>query len=165
MKTFNNVCRKIVLILMSMLLIILTVGCGKSNDVKKNKVENTINKVEQFSTDFFYNCNLPYQKLQATDVQNTVDEYLFYIENGAVYRTLNDYVIVIVERSNIRENEDQIGTNYSGEIYKIFEYDDVDVLKYSASGDYAIMASLSTIPDWSQNEIITAFMEYAANYQ
>lgn len=164
MKTFNNVCRKIILILMSMLLIILTGSCGKKSDIKKNKVENQTDKVEKFSTDFFYNCNLPYEKLQATDVQNTADEYLFYIKNGVVYRTLNDYVVVIVERINIRETEEQVGMDYSGEIYEIFEYDDIDVLKYSACGDYAIMASLSTIPDWSQNEIITAFMEYAANY-
>jgi hypothetical protein len=82
-----------------------------------------------------------------------------------VYRTLNDYTVVIVERSELRESEAQIGIDYSGELYNIFEGDEIDVLQYSACGDYAIMASLITIPDWSNDEVITDFMEYAANYQ
>lgn len=165
MKKINNACGKAVLTLMAMLLIVLTGGCGKKDKQISDKVENQLSKVEKFSTDFFNNCNLPYQKLQITDVQNTADEYLFYISGGAVYRTLSDCSVVITERKNIRETAEQIGTNYSGEIYHIFEGDDIDVLKYSACGDYAIMTNLSAISDWSQNEIITSFMNYAADYQ
>lgn len=160
-----NTCGKIFLIIMAVFLTLSTIGCGKKDEIKKNNIENSTEKVEKFSTEFFNKYNLPYQQLKLTDVENTADEYLFYIENGVVYRTINDYVVVIVDRSQIREEEDQIGRNYSGEIYNIFEDDNVDVLKYSACGNYAIMSSLSTIPDWSESEIIISFMEFAENYE
>lgn len=142
----------------------LTVGCGK-DDIKKNKFENPEDSTTAFAADFFYNCNLPNQIVHLNDVQNTPDEYLFYIEDGVVYRTLNDYVIVIVERNKIRESETQKSSNYSGELYQLFEDDEIDILKYSASGEYALMAVPSTIPDWENDEVITAFMSFSADYQ
>lgn len=147
-----------------MLSTLLTASCGKNDSIKRNKVENAAVSTEQFSTDFFYDCNLPYEKLQSNDVLNSAEEYLFYIPNGSVYRTLHDYAVVIVARSNIREPSDKIGTDYSGELYQIFEDDAFDFLKYSAAGDYAIMAAPSSIPNWEEDEVITAFMEYAAHY-
>lgn len=146
------------------LLTVLTVGCGK-NDIKKNKVEDPEVSTTAFANDFFYNCNLPSQIVHLNDVQNTPDEYLFYIEDGVVYRTLNDYVIVIVERNKIRESEEQKSSNYSGALYQLFEDDEIDILKYSASGEYALMAIPSTIPDWENDEVIIAFMSYSASYQ
>ena len=156
---------KILIAVSAVLLTLLTVSCGKSNNIKKNKVENSTPNTEKFSTDFFYNCNLPYEKLQLTDVQNNAEEYLFYIPNGSVYRTLNDYAVVIVARSDIREESDKIGTDYSGELYQIFEDDNIDLLKFSAAGDYAIMAVPSAIPNWEEDQVIVSFMEYAANYK
>lgn len=146
------------------LLTLLTASCGKSDSIKKNQVENFASDTEAFSTNFFYDCNLPYEKIQSTDVENSVEEYLFYIPNGLVYRTLNDYAVVIVARSDIREPSDKIGTDYSGELYQIFEDDEYDLLKYSAAGDYAIMAAPSTISNWDEDDVITAFMEYAPHY-
>lgn len=165
MKVFNSSAVKIFLIISAVFSIISTVGCGKNSEVKYNKIKDSTSKVEKFAVDFFNEYNLPYQQLNSTDVENTVDEYLFYIDNAAVYRTLNDYVVAIVERIDIRETEEQSGQNYSGELYNVFENDDVDMLKYSACGDFAIMCSLSTIPNWEDNEVITNFMEFAEKYK
>lgn len=157
--------RIILIAMMSLLLTLLTASCGKNENIKKNKVENSTSSTEEFSTGFFNKCNLPYEKLHSTDVQNTAEEYLFYIPNGSVYRTLNDCAVVIAARSDIKEDPEKIGTNYSGQIYQIFEDDNVDLLKYSASGNYVIMALPSAIPNWEEDQIITSFMEYAANYK
>lgn len=165
MKVINNTFRSGILIATVIFLTVLTVSCGKSGEIKKTSVENQNDRTEKFSTAFFNEYNLPYQQLKITDVENTADEYLFYIPNGRVYRTLNDYAVVIVERSEIRETDEQTAKNYSGELYNVFENDDIDVLKYSACGDFAIMCSLSTIPNWDENEIITGFMEFAKDYQ
>lgn len=160
----SNVKKRVVVALLMVLFTFLTASCGKKDGVKKNKVENIVPDTDTFATQFFYDCNLPYEKMNASDVQNGVEEYLFYIPNGSVYRTLHDYAVVIVNRSELREPEERVNTNYSGEIYQIFEDDEIDVLKYSASGDYAIMASPSAIPDWENDEVITAFMEYSIHY-
>lgn len=155
---------RFILALLLLLSTLLTASCGKSDSVKRNKVENSSSELEAFSTAFFYDCNLPYEKLHESDVQNSAEEYLFYIPNGVVYRTLHDYAVVIVARSDIREADDKIGTDYSGELYQIFEDDEFDLLKYSAAGEYAIMTAPSTISDWEEDEVITAFMEYAPKY-
>ncbi len=165
MKVINNALRSGILIATVIFLTVLTVSCGKSGEIKKTSVESLSDRTEKFSIEFFNECNLPYQQLKETDVQNTADEYLFYIPNGKVYRTLNDCAVVIVERSEIRETEEQAAKDYSGELYNVFENDDIDVLKYSACGDFAIMCSLSSIPDWEDSEIITGFMEFAKDYE
>ncbi len=147
------------------LLTILTTSCGKNEVVKKNQVENTALQTEAFAEQFFYNCNFPYQKLQSSEIQNGSEEYLFYIPNGAVYRTWNDYAVVIVARCDIHENETQAATNYSGDLYQIFEDDEADLLKICAAGDYAMMAHPSTIPNWEEDDVVTAFIKYASNYK
>ena len=58
---------------------LLTASCGKNDSIKRNKVENLSSELEKFSTAFFYDCNLPYEKLHESDVQNSAEEYLFYI--------------------------------------------------------------------------------------
>ncbi len=165
MKVINNAGRIIMSVMMAVLLTILTASCGKDSEIKRTNVENLGSRTQVFSTGFFNKYNLPYQKLSMVDVENTADEYLFYIPKGEVYRTLNDYVVVIVERSAIRESEELVGKDYSGELYNIFENDSVDVLKYSACGDFAIMCSMGTIPNWEQSEIIANFMEFAKDYE
>lgn len=154
----------VLLAIAALLSTLLTASCGKHDTIKRNRVENSASTLAAFSTDFFYDCNLPYEELHENDVQNSAEEYLFYIPNGLVYRTLHDYAVVIVARSDIREPSDKIGTNYSGELYQIFEDDAFDLLKYSAAGDYAIMAAPSAISNWEEDEVITAFMEYAPQY-
>lgn len=150
--------------ILALLSTLLTASCGKDDTIKRNKVENGASKLEKFSTSFFYDCNLPYEELHDTDVQNSAEEYLFYIPNGLVYRTLHDSAVVLVARSDIREPSEKIGTDYSGELYQIFEDDTFNLLKYSAAGEYAIMASPSEISRWEEDEVITAFMEYAPHY-
>lgn len=152
------------ILIMAVILTISTAGCGKKSSVRKNIQQNETVGVEKFAEDFFFNCNLPYEKIKESDVQNTADEYLFYISDGVVYRTVGDCAVVIVERVHLRERDELAGTNYSGELYKIFEDDDIDLLKYSACGDYALMASLNSISNWEESEIITSFMNYAAEY-
>lgn len=164
MKVINNAFRSGIFIISVVLLTVLTVSCGKSSGIKKPNVENSTDRTEIFAEAFFNQYNLPYQQLKVTDVENTADEYLFYIPNGKVYRTLNDCAVVIVERINLRETEEQAAKDYSGELYNVFENDDIDVLKYSACGDFAIMCSLSSIPSWDENEIISGFMEFAKKY-
>lgn len=164
MKVFNSAIVRIFLATFAVFSIISTAGCGKNSDGSYTKSENSTSKVENFAVEFFNKYNLPYQRLNSTDVENTADEYLFYIDDAVIYRTLNDYVVAIVERSNIRETEEQLSKDYSGELYNVFENDSVDVLKYSACGDFAIMCSLSTIPNWEDSEVIADFMEFAANY-
>lgn len=165
MKVINNAGRIIISVMTVVLLTVLTVSCGKDSEIKRTNVENLGSRTQVFSTEFFNKYNLPYQKLSIVDVENTADEYLFYIPKGEVYRTLNDYVVVIVERREIRESEDLVGKDYSGELYNIFENDSVDVLRYSACGDFAIMCSISTIPNWEESEIIANFMEFAKDYE
>ncbi|MGN0475172.1 MAG: hypothetical protein ACI4IJ_08795 [Acutalibacteraceae bacterium] len=165
MKVINNIFRSGKFIIAAILLTVLTASCGKSSEVNKTDVKNSTDETEIFAAAFFTEYNLPYQQLKVTDVENTADEYLFYIPNGQVYRTLNDCSVVIVKRSEIRETEEQSAKNYSGELYNIFEDNDIDVLKYSACGDFAIMCSLSSIPNWDENEVISGFMEFAKEYK
>ena len=165
MKVINNVFRSGKFIIVAILLTVLTASCGKSSEVNKTDVKNSTGDTEIFAEAFFTEYNLPYQQLKVTDVENTADEYLFYIPNGQVYRTLNDCAVVIVKRSEIRETEEQTAKNYSGELYNIFEDNDIDVLKYSACGYFAIMCSLSSIPNWDENEVISGFMEFAKDYK
>ncbi len=137
-------------------------GCGKKTAVVKNKVESVDNTTEAFAVSFFEESNISYEKMKLSDVQNTSDEFLFYIPNGAVYRTTGDYCVVIVARKELRESAEQKGRDYSGELYQVFEDDSIDLLKYCAAGEYALMALPSTIPNWEENEIIAAFMEFAS---
>ena len=139
-----------------------TAGCGKETAVVKNKVESVDNTTEQFAEGFFIQSNFSYEKVKITDVQNTPDEFLFYISNGVVYRTTGDYCVVIVARTELRESPEQAEKDYSGELYQVFEDDSIDLLKYCAAGDYALMALPSTIPDWDENDMIDAFMTYAS---
>ena len=137
-------------------------GCGKETAIVKNKVESVDNTTETFAEGFFEQSNISYEKIKLSDVQNTSDEFLFYIVNGVVYRTTGDYCVVIVARKELRESPEQAERNYSGELYQVFEDDDIDLLKYCAAGDYALMTLPSTIPDWDENEMIDAFMAYAS---
>lgn len=137
-------------------------GCGKETAIVKNKVESVDNTTETFAESFFEQSNISYEKIKLSDVQNTSDEFLFYIADGVVYRTTGDYCVVIVARKELRESPDQVESNYSGELYQVFEDDEIDLLKYCAAGDYALMALPSTIPDWEDNEMIAAFMAYAS---
>ena len=140
---------------------VLTTGCGKSK-VRTNIHDNDSKQTtEEFCESFFNDNNLPYQKLTMSDVDNTPDEYLFYINDGIVYRTLNDYCIVIVNRKNLSEADDKTGKNYCGENYSLFEGDNVDILKISAAGEYAVLSMPSTIPDYQNNAVIKAFMNYS----
>lgn len=141
---------------------LLTVSCGKKDSFQKNQLADAPLTTEAFAEQFFTENNFPYQQLRSNEMQNSTDEYLFYISNGAVYRTVGDYAVVIVARSEIREPEEKRGTDYSGELYQIFEDDDIDLLKYCAAGQYALMAVPSTIPDWEENELVEAFMTFAA---
>ena len=120
------------------------------------------NTTEMFAEDFFTNANLSFEKIKQSDVQNTSDEFLFYIPNGVVYRTTGDYCVVIVAREELRESPELAGTDYSGELYRVFEDDGMDLLRYCAAGNYALMALPSTIPDWEDNEMIASFMTYAS---
>ncbi len=147
-----------------MFLTVLTVGCGKS-DIKKTVNDNHPSQTEEFSTKFFTECNLPYQKITQADVQNTPDEYLFYINKGIVYHTLNDYNVVIVNRDDLNEGEGKRETEYNGELFQLFEDDNVDMLKISASGDYALLALPSAVPDWENNTVIVSFMQYSKQYK
>lgn len=141
---------------------LLTVSCGKKDSFQKNQLEDVPLTTEAFAEQFLTENNFPYQQLRSNEMQNSTDEYLFYIPNGAVYRTVGDYTVVIVARSEIREPEEKRGTAYSGELYQIFEDDDIDLLKYCAAGQYALMAVPSTIPDWEENELVEAFMTFSA---
>lgn len=142
---------------------LLTISCGKS-EIRKSKYGNEDNQTEKFCTDFFTDSNLPYTKLKPSDVENTPDEYLFYIPGGIVFRTLNDYDVVITQRSNLNEAEEAKERNYSGELYALFGEDSVDRLKMAASEDYALLTLPATIPDWESNTVIAAFMEYTGHY-
>ena len=153
-----------VLILSLLFLTILTTGCGKS-EIKRNYNAGESSDTEEFCTAFFTQSNLPFSRLSTSDVQNTPSEYLFYIKGGIVYRTLNDYEIVITARKNINESDEKKGKFYSGELYRIFEDDEIDLLRISAAGNYAILASPSSIPDWENNQIILLFVEFAEHYQ
>ncbi len=164
-------CRRIlagVLVCTAMFLTLFSTGCGKSSSSSDGESSDTgevsETRAQIFAENFFNDCNLSYEKLTKTDVANTADEYLFYVDGGVVYRTVNDYVVMIVERSELDETDEQAASNYSGEIYSLFGNNSADVLKYSASGDFAIMCSIYTIPNWDENEVISAFMEYAASY-
>lgn len=144
-----------------MLFTVSTAGCGKNNDFQRNIANQTELSTDEFAEKFFTECELPYRKISASEVQNTPEEYLFYIHNGSVYRTLNDYAVVIVARKEIKETDEQKGGNYNDAFYQLFEEDEVDLLRCCASGKYALMALPSAIPDWETNEIVTKFMEYA----
>lgn len=151
------------LILLAVFLFLFA-GCGKQNSIKRNKAVPVNQEVSAFAESFFFECNYAGQKLSLKDVQNTADEFLFYIPDGVVYRTTGNYCILIAKRESIREPEDKKGTDYSGELYQIFDEDSIDILKYCAAGDYVLMAVPSTIPDWDDNDMIADFMEYAASY-
>ena len=138
-------------------------GCGKDRTIVNNKVESVDNATSSFAENFFTQSNLPYQKLSLNDVQNSSDEFLFYIPNGEVYRTTGNYTVVIVARKELRETPEQKKMDYSGALYQIFEEDSIDLLKYCAAGQYALMTLPSTIPDWDENELIEAFMTYASD--
>ncbi len=163
MKKKNLTFQLLITLLAAMLLTVSTIGCGKSG-IKKNSNNSKSNDIEKFSTAFFTECNLPYQKLNRSDVQNTPEEYLFYINDGVVYRTLNDYGVVLVRREYLKEEGERRTTDYSGELYRLFQEDDVDCLKISASGNYALLALPASIPDWENDTVITLFMNYAKNY-
>lgn len=141
---------------------LLTVSCGKNDSFQKHTASQSPPTTEAFAESFFTENNFPYQKLQSNDILLGKEEYLFYIQGGAVYRTTQDYAVVIVARSELHEEENRRGTDYSGELYPLFEDDAIDQLKYCAAGQYALMTDPSTIPDWNENELVEAFMAYAA---
>lgn len=143
---------------------ILTAACGKS-EIKRSKFGNEESTTLAFCSAFFTESNLPYKKLTQAEVQNTADEMLFYIQGGIVYRTLNNCNIVITERSNLRESDEYKGKKYSGELYRIFEDDEVDLLKIAASGEYALLVLPSSIPDYENDQIIISFLQFGEEYE
>lgn len=159
MKT--TVLRRLKLILIAMFCTVCTVSCGKTETVHHKQVENASIETEVFAEQFFLDSNLPYEKINSTEMLTGADEYVFYIPNGVVYRTLHDSIVVIAARKDLHEPSDKVGTDYSGELYPVFDGDDSPLLKYSAAGDYAIMASSESIPDWDDDDVIYAFMDYA----
>ena len=155
--------RKGIVVFLILFSTVLTTGCGKSS-VKTNVYNgNEAEMTEKFCESFFSDSNLPYTKITLSDVNNTPDEYLFYINGGKVYRTLNDYCVVIVNRRNITESEQKKGKNYCGEIYHLFGEESTDILKISATGEYAILSMPSTIPDYENNVVIQSSMNYSTN--
>lgn len=142
---------------------LLTSGCGK-NDVVKIIHQNDVNDTESFCQQFFTKYNFPYQKIYQKNVQNTPEEYLFYIKDGIVYRTINDYYVIIVNRNSLSESDEKKKQDYSGELYRIFEEDEYDLLMITAYKDYAILNLPSAIPDYLNSELIQSFIEFASKY-
>lgn len=159
MKT--TVLLRLKLILITIFCTIYTVSCGKTETIHNRQVEKSSIETEAFAEQFFLESNLPYEKINSTEMLTGADEYVFYIPNGVVYRTLHDSIVVIVARKELHEPSERIGTDYSGELYPVFDGEDSPLLRYSAAGDYVIMASPESIPDWEDDDVIYAFMEYA----
>ena len=150
---------RILAVIMILFSTLLTSSCGK-NQITTNIHESGSGETEEFCEAFFTENYFPYQKINRTDVQNTPEEYLFYIKDGIVYRTLNDYFVVIVNRTSLSESEEKRKTNYTGEIYQIFEGDNYDILLISTRGSYAILSLPSAIPAYENSELIKAFNHF-----